>query len=184
MPSGCSPQKPSQSPSAACAPGSTATCPNAPKSSLVFKGTAEEQKQAQELVENIRGSGPKGKAFIEALETSPNKTEISIGTSATKKDGTVLQLSSTGGGVTLRPTESPSGNNEVIVDPTNLINYTATDGSTVKETPEGLLLHELGHAKLLNDGDAAQTAGGSSAEANVRKETNDIRSELGMKPEQ
>lgn len=183
MPFGCSSNKPSETPAADCPPGSTAPCPYASKSNLAFKGTPEEQKQAKELVEKIRNSGPKGKAFVEALENSPKKTELSIGTSATKKDGTVVQLSNTGGGITLRPSESASGNNEVIVDPKNLIDYTATDGTTAKETPEGLTLHELGHAKLLNDGDAAQTSGGPDAEANVRKETNDIRSELGMKPE-
>lgn len=151
--------------------------------SLVANGTVAEQEQLIQMVETIRASGPQGKAFIEALENSPNGTQLFIGTSATRADGSVVNLASTGGGVTIRPTRSVSGDNEVHVDPTNLINYTATDGTTVTETPEGLLAHEMGHAKLLNDGDPAQTTGGPAAEANVRTETNPIRQELGMKPE-
>jgi uncharacterized Zn-binding protein involved in type VI secretion len=150
---------------------------------LVLEGTDAEQKQLKELVEKIRNSGPKGKAFIEALEKGPTKTRLFIGKSVEQKDGTVISLADTGGGVTIRPTDSKSGDNEVHIDPTNLIDYTATDGSTVKETPEGLLAHEMGHAKLLNDKDPAQTTGGPDAEKNVRTETNPIREELGMKPE-
>jgi hypothetical protein len=167
------------------APQKRPTSPAAPlgRGSVAAQGTAAEQKTLDDLVEKIRKSGPKGKAFIEALEKGPTKTRLFVAKSATKKDGTVVSLASLGGGVTLRPSESKSGDNEVYVDPTNLINYTATDGTAVKETPEGLLLHEMGHAKLLNDGDAAQTKGGAKAEENVRKETNPIRQELGMKPE-
>lgn len=154
-----------------------------PKGSLSVDGTAADQKTLSQLIENIRNSGPKGKAFIESLEKGATKTRLFVATSAEKKDGTVVPLARTGGGLTLRPTESKSGDNEIYVDPTNLINYTATDGSTVKETPEGLLLHEMGHAKLLNDKDPAQTTGGPAAERNVRTETNPIRQELGMKPE-
>lgn len=152
-------------------------------SSTKYEGTPAEQQQLRDLVEKIRNAGPKGKAFIESLEKGSKNTHLYIATSATKKDGTVIPLSSTGGGITLRPTESKSGDNEVYIDPSNLINYTATDGSTVKETPEGLLLHEMGHAERLNAGDPAQTTGGSTAEGNVRTVTNDIREELGMKPE-
>jgi hypothetical protein len=173
---------PSAGGGAGSATAATVTCGASP-CSLIVEGSAADQKKLKELVEKIRNSGPKGKAFIESIEKSPTKTRLSIGTSATKKDGTVLSLASLGGGVTLRPTESASGDNEVHVDPTNLINYTATDGSTVKETEEGLLLHEMGHAERLNAGDPAQTSGGPGAEANVRTATNPIRSELGMKPE-
>jgi uncharacterized Zn-binding protein involved in type VI secretion len=150
---------------------------------IQFEGPPADRQVLSEMVETIRNSGPKGKAFIESLEKGPNKTRLFVGKSAEKKNGTVVDLASTGGGVTLRPTESKSGDNEVHVDPTNLIEYRATDGSTVKEKPEGLLLHEMGHAKLLNDKDPAQTTGGADAEKNVRTETNDIRQELGMKPE-
>jgi uncharacterized Zn-binding protein involved in type VI secretion len=151
--------------------------------SVVLGGSPMDQKRLKELVKKIRNSGPKGKAFVEGLEKNSKKTHLFIGKSATKKDGTVISLASTGGGITLRPSESKSGDNEVHIDPTNLINYVGADGNTVKETPEGLLLHEMGHAKLLNDGDPAQTSGGSMAEQNVRTETNPIRSELGMKAE-
>jgi len=135
------------------------------------------------LVEKIRDSGPRGKALIESLEKASTKTRLLVAKSAERADGTVSQLAETGGGITLRPTESKSGGNEVYVDPTNLINYTAIDGTNSNETPEGLLLHEMGHAKLLNDGDAAQTIGGADAEKHVRDETNPVRVELGMKPE-
>lgn len=150
---------------------------------LIVEGNAAEQKKLKELVEKIRNSGPKGKAFIEGLEKGPKKTRLFIGKSATEKDGTVVQLSTLGGGVTTRPTKSQSGDNEVHIDPTNLINYTADDGSRVKETEEGLLLHEMGHAQRLNEGDPAQTSGGPAAESNVRTTTNPIRTELGMRPE-
>lgn len=160
----------------------TGTCGESP-CSLILEGSAADQKKLKELVEKIRNSGPKGQAFIESLEKSPKKTRLSIGKTATKKDGTVVSLASLGGGMTLRPTASKSGDNEVYVDPTDLINYTATDGSVVKETEEGLLLHEMGHAERLNAGDPAQSSGGPTAEANVRTTTNPVRSELGMKPE-
>ncbi|HEY4263246.1 MAG TPA: hypothetical protein VGM98_24000, partial [Schlesneria sp.] len=150
---------------------------------IVLEGSAADKKTLSDLVEKIRKSGPKGKAFIEALEKGPTKTHLFVAKSAEKKDGTVVQLKDTGGGLTLRPTESKSGDNEVFVDPTNLIDYNATDGSTAKEKPEGLLLHEMGHAKLLNDKDPDQTSGGANAEKNVRTETNPIREEMGMKPE-
>lgn len=160
-------------------PSASASLPT----SIIYEGTLAEQQQLRNFIEKIHNAGPKGKHFIESLENSPNKTCFFIGTSAIRKDGTVIPLASTGGGVTLRPTESTSGDNEVYIDPTNLIDYTATDGTIVTETPEGLLLHEAGHAALLNTGDLAQTTGGSAAEANVRAATNDIRQELGMKPE-
>jgi uncharacterized Zn-binding protein involved in type VI secretion len=156
---------------------------SATASSLELKGSDADKKTLGDIVEKIRNSGEKGRAFIEALEKGPTKTQLSIGKSVTKKDGTVISLARTGGGITLRPTESQSGNNEVVVDPTNLIQYQATDGSKVNETPEGLTLHEMGHAKLLNDKDPDQTTGGPDAEKNVRTETNPIREELGMKPE-
>jgi hypothetical protein len=161
----------------------TTPCPLARGGALVSGGSAADQKKLDELVEKIRKSGPKGKAFIESLEKGPTKTRLFIAKSAEQKDGTVIDLKRTGGGVTVRPTQSKSGDNEVYVDPTHLIDYQAADGSTVKETPEGLLLHEMGHAKLLNDKDPAQTTGGPNAEKNVRTETNPIRQELGMKPE-
>lgn len=153
------------------------------KTSLNCLGTAAEQTQLSTYVESIRNAGPQGKAFVESLEQAPTQTQLSIAKSAQDKFGKVIPLKATGGGVTLRPTESLSGHNEVYVDPTHLIDYTATDGSTVKETPAGLLLHEMGHAAQLNAGDAAQTTGGPDAEANVRTLTNPIRQELGMKPE-
>lgn len=164
------------------AAGAVTSCGKSP-CSLILEGSPADQKKLSELVEKIRNSGPKGKAFIEKLEKDPKKTHLFIGTNATQKDGTVISLASTGGGVTIRPKDSQSGENEVHVDPTNLINYTSTDGSTVKETQEGLLLHEMGHAALLNDGDPAQTSGGPDAERNVRTLTNPVRSELGMKPD-
>jgi hypothetical protein len=165
------------------APASPATA-CAGRGSIVLEGSDEEKKQLGQTLDKIAAGGPKGKAFVKALESAPTPTHVRIATSAEKKDGTVVPLSATGGGITLRPTESKSGHNEVYVDPSNLIDYQATDGSTVKEKPEGLLLHELGHAKLLNDGEVSQVKGGPAAEAAVRKETNDIRQELGMKPEQ
>lgn len=153
------------------------------KAALTANGSSKDRKAQKKLIDRIRNSGPKGRKFIESLENAPTNTRIFFGTSAEKKDGTVIPLSSTGGGVTLRPSESKSGDTEVYVDTSNLINYTAVDGTTATETPEGLLLHELGHARLLNDGDPAQTTGGNQAEANVRTLTNPIRVELGMKPE-
>lgn len=164
------------------APSPNAACLSS-ASNIVYGGTPAEQKQLKDMVEKMRDGGPKGKAFIESLEKGPKPTRLQIAKSATKKDGAVIPLSNTGGGVTLRPTESKSGDNEVYVDPTNLINYKATDGTMVKETPEGLLLHEMGHAGRLNAGDPAQTSGGAAAEANVRTDTNPIRQEMGMKPE-
>jgi hypothetical protein len=158
-------------------------CPLARGAGIATEGTDAEKKSLNELVEKIRNSGPKGKAFIEALEKAPTKTRLFAAKSAEQKDGTVISLARTGGGVTIRPTQSKSGDNEVYVDTSNLIDYTATDGSKVKETPEGLLLHEMGHAKLLNGKDPEQTKGGAAAEKNVRTETNPIREELGMKPE-
>lgn len=158
-------------------------CPLSRSASLAGEGSSDDKKALNQLIEQIRNAGPKGKAFIESLEKAPTKTNVFVARSVEKKDGTVIQLADTGSGITLRPTESKSGCNEVHIDPTNLIDYRATDGSTVKETPEGLLVHELGHAKLLNDKDAAQTTGGPNAEKHVREETNPIRQELGMKPE-
>ncbi len=102
--------------------------------SLVYGGSEADREQLDQLVETIRRSGPQGKAFVEQLEAGPQTTRLFIGTTATRADGTVVNLASTGGGVTLRPTESPSGDNEVHVDPTNLINYNATDGTTERET--------------------------------------------------
>lgn len=163
--------------------GSVAPCAHGGGSALTLHGSADEQKQLREMVEKIRKGGPKGKAFIESLEKGPQKTQLHVGKSAKDKHGKTIPLKSTGGGVTLRPKNSKSGDNEVHVDPTHLIEYTATDGTKTKETPEGLLLHEMGHAKLLNEGDPAQTTGGAKAEENVRKKTNPIRSEMGMKPE-
>ena len=150
---------------------------------IVLTGTPAEQAQLAALLNSIRNSGPLGAAFINRLETAATPTQFAIGTSATKADGTVIQLANTGGGVTLRPTESASGNNEVHIDPTNLINYNGTDGAQHTETPQGLLLHEAGHADLLNSGDPAQTTGGANAERNVRTLTNPIRTEGGMVPE-
>ncbi len=150
---------------------------------LRLSGTPAQQQQMMALVNQIRNSGPEGAALISALENASMPTELYIGTSVTKANGTTTSLSNTGGGLTLRPTESVSGNNEVHIDPTHLIDYQADDGTSVTETPAGLLLHELGHASLLNSGDSAQTMGGPQAEANVRTLTNPIRTELGMKPE-
>ena len=118
-------------------------CPLARGAGIATEGTDAEKKSLNELVEKIRNSGPKGKAFIEALEKAPTKTRLFAAKSAEQKDGTVISLARTGGGVTIRPTQSKSGDNEVYVDTSNLIDYTATDGSKVKETPEGLLLHEM-----------------------------------------
>ncbi|MCX4246514.1 PAAR domain-containing protein [Paraliomyxa miuraensis] len=151
---------------------------------ILLDGTALEQDLLAALLDQIRKGGPLGASFINDLETNAVPTHFIIADSATRNDGTVVSLANTGGGLTLRPTESISGDNEVYMDPTNLIDYTATDGTTVTETPSGLLLHEAGHAALLNAGDPAQTAGGGPAEANVRSLTNPIRSEIGMKPEQ
>ena len=175
------PTPPSSGNGAAPAACTTTTCPLT--SSLSTNGSVADQKTLNQLVNKIGNSGPKGKNFIDSLEKGMTKTNLYVATSAEKKDGTVIPLINTGGGITLRPTESKSGANEVYIDPSNLINYTATDGNTVTETPEGLLLHEMGHAKLLNDNDPDQTTGGSNAEKNVRTLTNPIRQELGMKSE-
>ena len=131
----------------------------------------------------LRNAGPQGKAFIEGLETAPTETRLKQSTVGIEKNGTVVPLSNTGGGITIRPSDSTSGGNEVYYDPSNLINYQATDGTTVTETPQGLLLHELGHTSRLNSGDPAQTTGGATAELNVRTTTNPIRTELKQKPE-
>lgn len=150
---------------------------------IILEGTPAEQAQLANLLNDIRNSGPLGADFIYRLETAATATRFHIGTSSTDRHGNVVQMSSTGGGITIRPTDSISGDNEVYVDPTNLISYTGTDGNTHRETPEGLLLHEAGHAALLNSGDPAQTTGGPNAERNVRTLTNPIRSEMGMVPE-
>jgi len=150
---------------------------------IVLVGTPAEMAQLAAMLESIRNSGPLGAAFIHRLETAATPTRFQIGTSATDAAGNVIQLSNTGGGVTIRPTDSVSGDNEVYVDPTNLINYNGTDGNQHQETPEGLLLHEAGHADLLNSGDPAQTTGGPAAEGNVRTLTNPIRQEMGTVPE-
>ncbi len=148
--------------------------------SIILEGTPAEQQQLAEMIETIRNSGPDGKAFIESLENSPNPTRLFIGTSATQADGTVISLAATGGGVTIRPSDSVTGANEVYVDPTNLINYNTTAGGRAAETQEGLLMHEMGHAALLNSGDPAQTTGGPNAERNVRTLTNPVRSDMGI----
>jgi len=150
---------------------------------ILLTGPAADRARLTQLLNSIGNAGPQGQAFIDRLGRGPNITRVNIANSATKRNGAVVPLATTGGGITLRPSESTSGDTEVYVDPTNLINYTATDGSVVQETPEGLLMHEMGHADLLNSGDAAQTTGGPAAEANVRNDTNSIRQELGMKPE-
>ena len=85
----------------------------ASKDKCKLKGSEAEQQQLSTLKEDIRNAGPKGKAFIQSLESGPNQIDIYIATSATRKDGTVIPLSNTGGGITLRPTESQSGNIEV-----------------------------------------------------------------------
>src|SRR5262245_11820661 len=108
---------------APCCP--TVIIGDAPGGSIILRGTPAEQAQLRALIESSRTAGPLGQAFIQSLETAATPTEIFIGTSATRADGTVISLATTGGGVTLRPTESASGNNEVHIDPTNLINYTA-----------------------------------------------------------
>ncbi len=148
--------------------------------SIILEGTPAEQQRLAELVENIRNSGPKGKAFIESLENSPNQTRLFIDTSATQADGTVISLAATGGGVTLAPNRSQTGHNEVYIDPTNLINYNTTAGGVATETPEGLLMHEMGHANLIGAGHPSHAAPGPAAEAEVRRTTNDIRTELGL----
>ena len=63
------------------------------------------------------------------------------------------------------------------IDPDNLIEYEAKDGTKAKETEEGLLLHEMGHAKLINEGDPSHDAPGPDAEKAVRDSTNSIREE-------
>jgi uncharacterized Zn-binding protein involved in type VI secretion len=163
--------------------GNAAGAPGGFGAGIVLTGTPAEQAQLAALLNGIRDSGPLGAAFVNRLETAATPTQFAIGTSATRADGTVIQLANTGGGITLRPTESASGNNEVHIDPTNLINYAGTDGAQHTETPQGLLLHEAGHADLLNSGDPAQTTGGPNAERNVRTLTNPIRTEGGMVPE-
>jgi hypothetical protein len=55
----------------------TTPCPLARGGALVSGGSAAEQKKLDELVEKIRKSGPKGKAFIESLEKGPTKTACS-----------------------------------------------------------------------------------------------------------
>ena len=80
---------------------------------IVLTGTPAQQAQLAALLNDIRNSGPQGAAFINRLETAATPTRFGIGTSATRADGTVIQLANTGGGVTLRPTESASGNTEV-----------------------------------------------------------------------
>jgi uncharacterized Zn-binding protein involved in type VI secretion len=150
---------------------------------IVYQGTLAAQGQAFWMVQKMAASGPSGQAFASSLQDATTPTRVHIGTTATRADGTVINLAATGGGVTLRPSQSQTGDNEVHFNPNHLIDYTATDGSIVRETPEGLLLHEMGHAALLNAGDPAQTTGGPAAEANVRALTNPVRREMGMQPE-
>jgi len=149
-------------------------------SSIILEGTEAEQMQLAQLIEDIRNSGPKGKAFIESLENSPSRTRISIGTWTRDKDGVTTRLPRVGGGYTTPAASSVSGDNEVMIDPTNLVDYKTTSGGTAKETPQGLLVHELGHAKLYGEGDPSQSAPGSAPEDAVRKKTNGIRAELGL----
>jgi hypothetical protein len=162
------------------------TAPGAPGGfgpGIVLTGTPAEQAQMAQILNNIRNSGPLGAAFIYSLESSATVTRFHIGTSSTDRHGNVVPLSTTGGGITIRPGDSISGDNEIYVDPTNLITYNGTDGNRHTETPEGLVLHEAGHAALLNSGDPAQTTGGPNAERNVRTLTNPVRTEMGQVPE-
>jgi uncharacterized Zn-binding protein involved in type VI secretion len=168
-------------PKAVTLPDGTTATQYSPK--ILLTGSAADRARLSTMLDQIAASGPKGKAFIDRLGAGPNQTRVQIATSVTKKDGTVISMARTGGGITLRPTESQSGDTEVTVDPNNLIDYKATDGTTAKETPNGLLLHEMGHADLLNSGDPAQTTGGAAAESNVRTDTNPVRQELGLKPD-
>jgi RHS repeat-associated protein len=142
-------------------------------------GTKSEKKEILEITNQIAKSGPAGKAFISRMKKD-GPTLVSQGTSLTKKDGSVVSLADTGGGVTIRATDGASGKTEVVFDKNNLMNYTATDGSTVKGTPAGLLLHELGHGSLLNKGDPSISPPGPAAEQSVRTLTNPIRTELGL----
>jgi uncharacterized Zn-binding protein involved in type VI secretion len=150
---------------------------------IILEGTPAEQAILAALLARIRDSGPNGAAFIAGLETAATPTRFNMATQSTDRHGNTVSLATTGGGITIRPTDSVSGDNEVYVDPTNLITYGGTDGATHQERPEGLLAHEAGHAALLNAGDPAQTTGGAAAEANVRTLTNPIRTEMDMVPE-
>ncbi|MBK5291552.1 MAG: PAAR domain-containing protein [Acidobacteriia bacterium] len=150
---------------------------------IVLEGSPAEQATLAAILNNIRNSGPQGAALIHGLETAPTPTHFRIGTSSTDRHGRVVQLANTGGGITLRPTDSVSGHNEIYVDPAHLITYNGTDGNTHTETPDGLVLHEAGHASLLNSRDPAQTTGGPQAEQNVRTLTNPVRTEMGQVPE-
>lgn len=160
-----------------------ATAPPTFGPGVILEGTPAAQAVLAALLNRIRNSGPQGGAFINRLEAAATPTHFNISSSSTDRHGNVVQMSNTGGGITIRPIDSVSGDNEVFVDPTNLITYNGTDGNTHHETPDGLLLHEAGHADLLNAGDPAQTRGGQQAERNVRTSTNPIRSEMGMVPE-
>jgi RHS repeat-associated protein len=150
---------------------------------IVHTGTREEKRESRRLVKDIKKSGPEGRAFIRALQKDPQDVVVSQGTSATKADGTTVALSATGGGVTIPASESVSGKIEVVFDKNNLINYIATDGASVTETPAGLVLHELGHGWLLMKGDPSHATPGSAAEKAVRDLTNPIRQQMKLKPE-
>jgi RHS repeat-associated protein len=149
---------------------------------IVENGTRGEKKEIRQLTKQIKNSGPEGKALIKALEKGPDVL-VSQGSSVTKNDGTVVALSDTGGGLTIPASESMSGKIEIVSDKSNLVSYTATDGSAVTETPGGLVLHEFGHGELLMKGDPSHESPGPAAEQAVRDLTNPIREDLGLKPE-
>ncbi len=150
---------------------------------IVYAGTKEEKRESRNLVKDVKSSGPEGRAFIRSLQKDSQDVSVSQGTSATKADGTVVPLSSTGGGVTIPAGQSVSGKIEVVFDKNNLVTYTATDGTPATETPAGLVLHELGHGLLLMRGDPSHATPGPAAEQAVKNLTNPIRSKMGQKPE-
>jgi hypothetical protein len=130
------------------------------------------QWQLRALVALIRHSGPRGSALIRSLEKSIFITRLYVATKA-REYGKTVRLRNTGGGYS---TFSKGGINRIYIHPSMRIHYRATDGSKVRETSAGLLLHELGHAWLANHNRP-------NSERAVRRLTNPIRRALGMKPE-
>ncbi len=65
--------------------GAGGTSQSLSRGAAVIGGTAAEQKTLNELVEKIRKSGPKGKAFIESLEKGPTKTRLFIAKTRKRK---------------------------------------------------------------------------------------------------
>ncbi|MHB9001690.1 MAG: RHS repeat domain-containing protein, partial [Thermoanaerobaculia bacterium] len=73
--------------------------------------------------------------------------------------GDVQKVYTKGGGVTVEPHETPSGNVEVVVDPANMVKWVffqadtgGRGGYTLTYDPELVVMHEFGHALAYTQG--------------------------------